>query len=702
MSLTLDPRCGFCGLLFKEAHRLVRGINADSYICQNCVDDCLGIFDETQILRAVETKTKKKAKDARPTPREIKDHLDKYIIGQDKAKKILSVAVYNHYKRIGKKSQSEILKSNILLIGPSGSGKTLAVETLAKLLDVPFAQGDATTMTSAGYVGEDVDSVLVRLVQNAEGDIKRAQHGIVYIDECFPASTEILTETGFVHFADLKPGVKVAQFGLDNKIDFVFPERIINRPYEGPMIEIKSEYGQHISTPNHERVVFSNGIGFSKLAVNDSLDETFKVPVAGELDGPGVRLTDNQLRLTVALMVNGFVRNKSYLYLNATKEEKKEKIKQLLLIEGIKYSRRDYYLGFTRFFLGDSFTKHLDRDEKGTCQISLPKSWIPELSLAQRKVVIEEVRFWTNQSAKAVLAYSSKNKSVVDVVAVIASTSGYSSRVHTHSRSGYADTFTASIGGEPILPQTGLKTSKSNYDGNVYCVTVPSRMIMIREGSTIQISGNCDKIASRDSKGKDVNGEGVQQALLKMIEGSLVSINPSGKKSASSPTEMIDTTNILFICGGAFSALTDVSHAKRPLGLTSSSAGSEPEIKQIRSKDLVKFGMIPEFIGRLPLIAQLAPLRPEDLVRVLTEPKNALTKQFTELFSLDGVKLTFDPEFLLKVAERAHEEGTGARGLRSILEPTLLDLMFRMPEDAKTEITITLDYLEEKKSDERK
>ena len=435
-------RCSFCGKRQEQVRRIMSGPN-NVYICNECVELCNTLLRED--MYEMEPSSIERPEKL-PTPKEIRQYLDGYIIGQTEAKIALSVAVYNHYKRIyfGEDSDVELQKSNILLIGPTGCGKTLFAQTLAKILDVPFAIADATTLTEAGYVGEDVENILLRLLQAADYDVELAERGIIYIDEMD----------------------KIAR---------------------------KSE----------------------------------NTSITRDVSGEGV---------------------------------------QQALLKLLQAADFD-----------------VERAQRGII-------YIDEIDKIARK---------------------SENTSIT----------------------------------------------------------------------------------------RDVSGEGVQQALLKLLEGTIANVPPQGgRKHPHQEFIHVDTTNILFICGGAFDGLDKIIEKrsdKKTMGFGAQITSSvERDVGQILSDvqqhDLLQFGIIPELIGRLPVLATLDSLKRDDLVRSLTEPKNAMSKQYQALMKYDGVDLVFEPAALEAIADKAIARKIGARGLRSVMESVMTEIMYTVPSDPTiTKIVIT-------------
>jgi ATP-dependent Clp protease ATP-binding subunit ClpX len=398
----INRYCSFCDASESEENPLIAGNGV--YICKNCVTSAYKImFGDEKTATSEENTELLEAVNNLMTPKELDSFLGDYIIGQERARKLLSVAVYNHYKRIFKThevedQETEIAKSNILLIGPTGSGKTLMAQTIARVLNVPIAIADATSLTEAGYVGEDVENILTKLIQAADGDVERAQKGIIFLDE------------------------------------------------------------------------------------------------------------------------------------------------------------------------------------------------------------VDKV------------ARMSENRSIT----------------------------------------------------------------------------------------RDVSGEGVQQALLKIIEGSSVNIPPKGgRKHPNQEFTAIDTTNILFICGGAFDGLEEILKRKQGQNILGfghdkkTKDEKKPTFDMVEPDDLVHFGLIPELVGRLPIIASLSEITEADMVRILTEPKNSLIKQYQKLFSIDEVELDFEEDALLAIAKKSIKRKTGARGLRAILEENMIDIMYELPEYPGYEVLITKDVIDD-------
>lgn len=716
-----NSKCGVCGRSAPEVS-LVLGQHG-ACICTECAANIALQFGAVVPANSVQTaENGSRHKNYSflnhlPTPEEIVARLDEYVIGQTEVKKTLAIAVYNHYLRLADAMKEgngepmtadlkdvELDKSNIIMVGPTGSGKTLMAKTIARMLDVPFAIADATTLTEAGYVGEDVENIVRYLYNAAGGDRERTETGIIWVDECFPGDTEVMTEKGFVRFDELKADDRILQWNEDRTMSIVDSERIVKRPYDGKLVSLTRGTRNkhlHLSTPNHNRVVISHGHNHRarnllRRPVDETLLESYGVPVNGLYDGPGVPLTDAQIQFQVAFAADGNIKHGKYGYIDLKKKRKVQRLLDILSnLPEVKYSHTySHRTGRHLFYFGDITCLPICKEGRKTLFID---NFI-HATLAQKKVFIKELRYWDGYAAygadhaRESVFFCTSKREEADYVQMIAHLCGYFCSIRARpQKSGCSPSYACTSYAIEEVGQGGLRKRNVPYKGDVYCVTVPSHMIMIRQKGQIVITGNCDKIASKTqnvSITRDVSGEGVQQALLKIVEGTICRFPPNGgRKHPDQQLVEIDTSKILFICGGAFVGLKGIVeqrvNASRGGGVMGfGQHGEEDPIsteERVRPEDLIEYGLIPEFVGRLPIIAELDELSEDDLVQVLSKPKNSIVNQYRKMLKFNGIDLQFDDAALREMARMAIARNTGARGLRAEMEQVMRDIMFTAP-----------------------
>lgn len=549
----------------------------------------------------------------------------------------------------------------------------------------------------------DVETIFQPLL--ARHDVKDVEKSIVYIDECFLGNTLVMTNEGFKRFDSLNGFEKILQYNEDGTMDFVDYEYVCKK-YSGEMVRISNKDFVHLSTKNHDRVLINSEKKLYKEKAYKAYNSfnIYNIPISGKLIGEDYDISDDCLRLGAAIYIYGKNINNSYasITLDAGNEKINNFLKDLLDNLSIHY---EYYSNSSSNVLEYLIYYNLYFNKDMILSKIIDRNLIFKYSNRQRMLLIEAFKFWggyeVNDLIKSFQISTIIRKKAL-LIQELCHITGMKADIFSYEKEGK---YTIIIKYVDKVSQKNSFIEHIKYTGNVYCVRVPSKMIMIKQERFVQITGNCDKKARKSSSNpsitRDVSGESVQYALLKVIEGNTIDVPEVDKrKHPNKQNIVLDTSNILFILGGAFDGLENIiakrcSSNKRVVGFKGDSTKKDLRalLNKATHKDLINYGIVPELAGRVPVISVTENLEEDDLCKILTEPKNAILKQYQKLMKMDGIDLIFEKEAVKKIAEKAYKTGNGARSLRTIVEKTMKDIMYESPSKEVKKIVITKEMI---------
>lgn len=467
----------------------------------------------------------------------LKESLFFGIRGQDKIKEILTIARARGVKTYYQDKKLDMRDTiNVFLVGNPGTAKSdmakMAVKADVINMTVSGKGVSGVGLTASTMRDKDLECWVVE-----PGAVPRCNKGSIVIDECFPPDTEILTEKGFIKFKDLKEKIKVAQYHKDGKVSFIFPERIVRKPHSGELIKIKSYFGSHTSTLSHNRVLFDRNNKLHKLKAKYSLKSSYKVPVNGVHNGVGINLKDDELRFIVAFIADGYIKNKEYGYISFKKQRKIKRFERLCNKLKIHYSV-NCRNGYNHYYIGNAIKKYFKK-EHGEYIKKFEHEWITKLSLKQKEIILKELVYWDGyKPSKNCWQYFTSDKDELNTISSIATTAGYFTHIYPRKKKGYKDNYALTFQKKKTKTQQRLRFSMIPYNGDVYCATVKTGMIIIKQDGHIQVTGNCDKIEDKDTSALN---EGMvnlsfmitkanQQVTLQSDVSIVACANPDGRK----------------------------------------------------------------------------------------------------------------------------------------------------------------------------